>query len=74
MTKVEELYERSLELSDREAEELLQMLEARLRPEELSETWKRIIRERQRALRAGTSTTVPWSEVRERMFKRARGI
>ena len=72
MATVEDLYAQSLELNDREAEELLQMLEARLRPDELPDSWQRIIRQRQLALREGSASTAPWAEVRERMFKRAR--
>ena len=63
----------AMELDDEELEELIESLQARLSEPQISEEWWAVIHARQEALASGASHTVPWSEVRERMFKRARG-
>lgn len=36
--------------------------------EAVEETWERVIERRVRELEAGTAATIPWSEVRARLF------
>lgn len=73
VTRVEELYEQALELDEEELAEFLGRLANREKPATVHESWMEAIRERQADVANGASLTVPWAEVRERMFKRARG-
>jgi mannitol-1-phosphate/altronate dehydrogenase len=73
MSRVHELYEQAIELDDAEFEELFDLLAARFPAPEIHESWLRVARERSKALRDRTTDTVPWAEVRERMFRRVNG-
>jgi hypothetical protein len=73
MSRVHELYEQAIELDDAQFEELIDLLAARFPAPEIHESWLQVARERSAALRAGTTDTISWAEVRERMFRRVNG-
>lgn len=67
-----------MDLDDSELRELWERLGEELRATqadtfEIHESWMAEVRERSRRIADGTETTIPWADVRERMFKRARG-
>lgn len=73
VTRVEEIYREAIELDEKELAELVERLSLMLPAPQIHESWLEVVRQRQRELNEGTLETVPWTEVRERMFKRARG-
>lgn len=78
MTRVEEMFQQAMDLDESEKRELWKLLGEDLAAAQgdsfpLHESWVAEIRERSRRIADGTDTTIPWSEVRERMFKRVRG-
>ncbi len=75
MTRVEEIFERAMAIEEDELRTLWELLSERLGVAEegtasIHESWLVEIRERQRRIADGTDQTVPWAEVRERMFQR----
>jgi hypothetical protein len=73
VSRVQEIYQQALELDNAEFEELFDLLSERFAAPEISEAWLQVARERSAALRDGRSVGIPWAEVRERMFRRAKG-
>lgn len=65
------LLEQALHLDESERGTLAGALIESLHPEAdagADEAWERVIERRVRELEAGTAETVPWSEVRKRLF------
>jgi putative addiction module component (TIGR02574 family) len=65
------LLEQALHLDESERGTLAGALIESLHPEAdegVDEAWERVIERRVRELEAGTAETVPWSEVRKRLF------
>ena len=67
-----ELLEQALHLDESERASLAGALIESLHPEAeagVEEAWERVIERRVRELEAGTAETLPWSEVRARLFR-----
>lgn len=73
MTRVEEIYREAIELDEKELAELVERLSMMLPAPQIHESWLEVARERRAALDSGESESVPWAEVRERMFRRVNG-
>jgi hypothetical protein len=73
MANVQEIIEAALELDPADLEQLLAEIAGRLVDPPISQEWLDAARARSAELASGATTAVPWSEVRERMWRKVNG-
>jgi hypothetical protein len=73
MSKVDALLELALDLGPAELEAPLSGLAAQFVDPPISQAWLDSARERSKPLASNASESIPWQEVRERMYRRVNG-
>lgn len=67
--RARELLEQALTLEESERASLAgALIESLHGPADAGDAWERVIERRVRELETGSAATIPWSEVRERLF------
>jgi putative addiction module component (TIGR02574 family) len=74
--RAKQLLKKALSLSEEERAEIAGVLIESLKPApdaDVEAAWRREVARRVAELDAGTATTVPWEQVRDRLFSRLSG-